>query len=176
TNGSSSDVVVITGATPGANLSCPWSVPDDVFTTVKDRITQNADATVTDDSNAAFAIKGSLTLTAPNTGEVWVVGSSQNITWTKTGTINNVKLEYSTDNFVTPVTIVPSTGAALGTYSWLVPDLASTNVKVRVTNTADTTVFDDSNSAFTIKGGLGVTAPVGTDVWAVGGVKTIPWT
>src|SRR5207247_3313624 len=96
--------------------------------------------------------------------------------WTKTGTIVNVKLEYSTDNFVTPVTIVSSTGAAGGSYSWVVPDIASTSVKVRVTNTGDTTVFDDSNTAFTIKGGLAVTAPVVTDVWTVGAVKTISWT
>src|SRR5437867_842440 len=141
-----------------------------------ERITLSADATTTYDTNAAIAIKGSLTPRPPSTVEVWRAGSTQSITWTKTGTIVNVKLQYSTDNFVTPVTIVSSTGAAGGSYSWVVPDIASTNVKVRVTNTGDTTVFDDSNTAFTIKGGLAVTAPVGTDVWTVGAVKTISWT
>src|SRR5207245_6894037 len=75
-----------------------------------------------------------------------------------------------------PNLITSSTPAAAGSYAWTVPDLASTNVKVRVTNTADTTVSDDSNAAFTIKGGLTVTSPVGTDVWNVGAVKTISWT
>src|SRR5256886_7466156 len=102
----------------------------------------------------------SLTLTAPNGGETWTAGSSQNITWTKTGSITNVKLEYSTDGGTTyPNLITSSTPAAAGSYAWTVPDLASTNVKVRVTNTADTTVSDDSNAAFTIKGGLTVTSP-----------------
>src|SRR5438132_1647660 len=153
------------------------STPDAISTTVKVRITLNADATVTAASAAAFTIKGSLTITAPNGGEAWATGSSQTITWTKTGTIANVKLEYSTDGGATyPNLITPSTPAAAGSYAWTVPDLASTNVKVRVTNTADTTVSDDSNAVFTIKGGLTVTSPVGTDVWNVGAVKTISWT
>src|SRR3989441_12049575 len=96
------------------------------------------DATVTEDSTPTFAIKGSLTLTSPNTGEVWIAGSTQNITWTKTGTIANVKLEYSTDAGATyPNLITSSTSAAAGTYAWTIPDIASINVKVRVTSTAD---------------------------------------
>src|SRR5947209_4812262 len=169
--------MVITASTPAGNLSYAWTVPDAISTTVKVRITLHADATVTYASHATLAIKGSLTLTAPNTGEIWIAGSIQNITWTKTGTMANVKLEYSTDGGATyPNLITSSISAAAGTYAWTIPDLASSNVKVRVTNTADTTVSDDSNTAFTIKGGLGVTSPVGTDVWNVGAVKTISWT
>src|SRR3989442_7561171 len=49
-----------------------------------------------------FTIRGGFILTAPNGGEQWVVGSTQQITWTTTGsTITSVKLEYSTDNFAT---------------------------------------------------------------------------
>src|SRR2546422_186988 len=96
--------------------------------------------------------------------------------WPRTGSIANVKLEYSTDGGATYPNLIPaSTPAATGSYAWTVPDLASSSVKVRVTNTADATVFAVSNAVFTIKGGLSVTAPVGTDVWAVGAVKTISW-
>jgi hypothetical protein len=168
---------LIAASTPASNLSYAWTVPDAISTTARVRITLNADATVTDASNGDFSIKGSLTLTSPNTGENWIVGSAQNITWTKTGSIANVKLEYSTDAGVTyPNLITASTSATAGTYPWTIPDVGSSGVKVRVTNTADTSVFDDSDSAFTIKGGLSVTAPVGTDVWKVGEVKTISWT
>jgi len=131
---------------------------------------------VTAASSATFTIKGSLTLTSPNTGEIWIAGSSQNITWTKTGTIANVKLEYSTDGArPIPTDYVLDRG---GSRNVRVdgPRSGLHNVKVRVTNTADTTVSDDSNAAFTIKGGLTVTSPVGTDVWNVGAVKTISWT
>src|SRR5206468_446209 len=124
---------VITASTPAANLSYAWTVPDAISTTVKVRITSNAASTVTAASAAAFTIKGSLTITAPNGGEAWTTGSSQSITWTKTGTIANVKLEYSTDGGATyPNLITSSTPATAGSYAWTVPDLASTNVKVRV--------------------------------------------
>src|SRR3989442_10391673 len=88
-----------------------------------------------------------------------------------------VKLDDSTAGGATnPTLTTASTPAATGSYAWTVPDLASSSVKVRVTNTADATVFAVSNAVFTIKGGLSVTAPVGTDVWTVGAVKTISWT
>src|SRR3989441_1204745 len=171
------DIQSITLSTPSAGGSFAWTVPDAISTTVKVRITLNSDTAVTSTSPANFKIRGALALTAPNGGETWIVGDTRTITWTKAGTLADVKLEYSTDGGVTyPNLITSSTAAAAGTYAWTVPDIASTNVKVRVTNTADTTVSDDSNAAFTIKGGLTVTSPVGTDVWNVGVVKTVSWT
>src|SRR5439155_686547 len=153
-----------------------WTVPDAISTSVKVRITLTADATVTAASNATFTIKGSLTLTAPNGGEAWTVGSSQNITWTRTGSIANVKLEYSTDGGATyPNLITASTPAATGSYAWTVPDLASSSVKVRVKHATDATVSADS-AAFTIKGSLTLTAPVGGEVWVLGSSQNITWT
>src|SRR5207245_1348016 len=169
--------ILITGSTPAAGGSFAWTVPDAISTTVKVRITLNSDTAVTSTSPANFKIRGALALTAPNGGETRVVGSTQTITWTKVGTLADVKLEYSTDGGVTyPNVITASTPAANLSYAWTVPDAISTTVKVRITLTADATVTAASNAAFTIKGGLTVTSPVGTDVWNVGAVKTISWT
>src|SRR5207253_2431650 len=153
--------ILITASTPAANLSYAWTVPDDISSTVKVRITNLDDATVTSTSPANFNIKGSLTITAPNAGESWSIGSTQTITWTKTGAIANVKLEYSTDGGTTyPNLIVASTPAASLSYAWTVPDAIGTAVRVRVTDTGDASVFDDSNANFAIKGSLTVTAPI----------------
>ena len=38
----------------------------------------------------------SITVTSPNGGESWTVGTSHNITWTSTGTVGNVNIDYST--------------------------------------------------------------------------------
>ena len=47
-------------------------------------------------SNANFTIGGgSLTVTAPNGGETWPIGSSRTIQWTSTGLTGNVKIEVS---------------------------------------------------------------------------------
>src|SRR5713101_1426569 len=74
----------------------------------------NAIVASTPNTNADFKIRGAFALTAPNGGEKWAVGSSRAITWTKTGSIANVKLEYSKDSFATASVIAaatPNTGS-----------------------------------------------------------------
>jgi hypothetical protein len=167
---------VITASTPAAAGSYAWTIPDAIGTTLRVRVSDASDATVADTSDASFTVKGSLTLTAPNGGESWAVGSTKTITWTKAGTLATVKLEYSTDNFATASVITASTDAATGSYAWTIPDNISSTVKVRVTNTADTTVFDTSNANFKIVGSLTLTAPNGGEKWKVGSIQNIAWT
>jgi len=93
----------------------------------------------------------SVTVTSPNGGESWAGGSVHNVTWTSAG-VTNVKLEYTLDGGSTWSTIVPSTAASAGSYAWTVPATASTNAKVRVTDTSSS-ASDVSNAAFTITGG-----------------------
>ncbi len=93
-----------------------------------------------------------ITVTAPNGGENWVAASSHNISWVTNG-VSNVALKYSTDNGTTWISIISSTPASVGSYSWQVPSTPSTQCKVRVSDaTADTTA-DISNNAFTISTG-----------------------
>jgi endonuclease/exonuclease/phosphatase family metal-dependent hydrolase len=94
---------------------------------------------------------GSVTVTSPNGGESWAGGSAHAVTWTASGAAN-VKLEYTLDGGTTWSTIVASTPASAGSYSWTLPAVASTNAKVRVTDTASSAT-DASNAAFTITGG-----------------------
>ncbi|MEJ2637200.1 MAG: PKD domain-containing protein, partial [Calditrichia bacterium] len=92
----------------------------------------------------------SLTITAPNGGENWQVGSSHNITWEFTGSISNIKIEFSANGGADwPYTIIPSTGND-GSYSWTVPNTPSNNCLVRVSDAADGDPFDASDEQFTI--------------------------
>jgi hypothetical protein len=93
-----------------------------------------------------------VTVTSPNGGESWAGGSAHAVTWTASGAAN-VKLEYTLDGGTTWSTIVASTPASAGSYSWTLPAVASTNAKVRVTDTASSAT-DASNAAFTITGGM----------------------
>ncbi|HSU15337.1 lamin tail domain-containing protein [Longimicrobium sp.] len=90
----------------------------------------------------------SLTVTSPNGGESWAGGSSHAITWTASG-IANVKIDYTLDGGTTWTAVTSSTSAAAGSFTWTVPATASTNAKVRVTDTGSAT-SDASNAAFTI--------------------------
>ncbi len=105
---------------------------------------------------AGGPIQPSLTLVSPNGGESWQVGSQHAIRWTSTGSIANVSLAYSTDNFATSHVIVAST-ANTGSYNWTIPNDPSTTARVRVASTiSPTTIRDDSDANFTIQpaGGL----------------------
>src|SRR5207244_4717470 len=130
-----------------------WTVADTISATVRVRVSDvhNADAFRT--SNTNFKIRGALAVTAPNGGEVWTVGESRTITWTTTGTIPNVKLEYSKDNFATPILVAASTPNT-GTFAWTVPNNISATVRVRVTDVNDSTVSDGSDADFKILGAL----------------------
>ncbi|UCB52094.1 MAG: hypothetical protein JSV10_08920, partial [Candidatus Zixiibacteriota bacterium] len=100
----------------------------------------------------------SITVTAPNGGEEWCVGSTQDITWTYSS-LDSVKIEYSTNTGSNWVTEVEKTPAAPGTYSWTVPSAPSTQCLVRICDAEDGTPCDQSNGLFTIKGAP--TAPSG---------------
>jgi hypothetical protein len=104
---------------------------------------------------AGAPITPTLTLTAPNGGENWTVGSEHEIRWTSTGTITQVSLAYSTDGFGTSHTIESPT-ANDGSYDWTVPDDPSTTARVRVASVVSPTIYDDSNADFAIISSTGV--------------------
>ncbi len=93
----------------------------------------------------------SLTVTSPNGGESWEVGSGQSITWTSSGTSGTVKIEYSTNNGASWSTQTASTPDD-GTYAWTVPNVPSANCLIRISDT-DGSPVDQSNAAFTISSG-----------------------
>ncbi len=176
TDGGNSYPYSIVASTDASVLSYPWLIPDAITTQVRVRVSDASDATVYDTSDANFKIAGVLALSSPNGLEEWDVSSSHNITWTVTGAISSVRLEYSTDSGATyPNTIVASTSAAAGTYGWTIPDSISNTVKVKIANLADLAVFDESNSVFKIKGQLILTAPNGGEVWSVGSTQAVSW-
>jgi len=48
-------------------------------------------------STSDFRIKGALLATSPDGGSAWEIGTDYDVEWETTGTINKVKIEYTTD-------------------------------------------------------------------------------
>jgi len=118
----------------------------------------------------------SITLLYPNGGESLYTGASCLIEWRSKST-DNVKLEYSINDGVDWILITNSISAYLGQYSWTVPDTESASCKIKVTNTDDPTVYDESDAVFSIidKPWVTLTAPNGSEEWEEDTKHNITW-
>jgi hypothetical protein len=90
-----------------------------------------------------------ITVTSPNGGEGLTAGSNYTIKWSSTGSVGNVKIEYTSNNGSNWAVISSST-ANDGVYSWKVPNIESTKCKVRIKEAADGSPVDTSDAVFTI--------------------------
>ncbi|MCK4763551.1 MAG: hypothetical protein KAW12_15230 [Candidatus Aminicenantes bacterium] len=131
-----------------------WTVPQSNSTNCKIRISDVSTGEIVDMSDAVFKIVSlpSITVTSPNGSENWAAGTFHNITWTSTGTIGCITIEYSTTGGETWTTVVTSTPNN-GSYTWIVPDTPSQSCKVRVKSCdADGVATDTGDYTFTITG------------------------
>jgi hypothetical protein len=158
-----------------------WSIPEGLSgTTCKVRIADTADLNSYDVSAGNFTVMDtippdSLRLFSPRTDDGWLVGKSYYICWTKAGTNSTVKLEYATDGGSTWNLIIAST-ANDGEYEWNVPSTPAAGCRVRISNTANPSVYDVSD-VFTIqKQWILPDSPLTGDAWVIGKNHYITWT
>lgn len=87
-------------------------------------------------------------VSSPNGGEKLVAGSTYDITWDSDDIVEDVFIEYSTDNGQswTPIDTVPNTG----TYQWLVPEVNSNQCLVRISDVSNPAASDVSDTNFTV--------------------------
>lgn len=156
---------------PDANnsLQCRIKISDAVY---------GAPSDISDDN---FAIMNpgvqQIKVTAPNGGEKWSLGSSQNITW-DAGGIANVKIEYTINNGNSWNTLIASTPSN-GFYTWnQIPNTLSTNCKVRISDAQDGFPSDDSDQFFLIVPApdIKVVSPNGGETVQSGTNYEIRWT
>ncbi|MEW6194580.1 MAG: hypothetical protein AB1521_05420 [Bacteroidota bacterium] len=171
----------ITNSTPSDGAYSWNTVPDVSSLQCRVRISDAEDGIPADISNDNFTITQPgnqlITVTSPNGGEEWPAGSSQNITWEASG-IANVKIEFTTNNGLNWNTIVSST-ASDGFYTWTqIPAVTSTNCKVRISDAADNTPSDESDSYFSIapEPDIVVIQPNGGELIYTGSTVDIQWT
>ena len=171
----------ITASTPNTGVYSWSPIPNVSSLQCKLRIsnTVNGVPSVVSDSNFTITSVGSklISVTSPNGGEKWIAGSTQSITWSATG-IANVKIEYTVDNGISWNTITASTPST-GFYTWTqVPNLPSTNCKIRISDAQTGSPSDDSDNFFTISPApvIKVVAPDGGEVWISGTQQTIQYT
>ncbi len=96
-------------------------------------------------------LEANLTLESPNGGEEWSTGTTESITWTSEGSIENIHIDYSINEGGTWQTLVNSTPND-GSFQWEIPSNLSTNLAlIRIIATNDITLQDESDAAFSIE-------------------------
>ena len=104
-----------------------------------------ADLVVTDPG----ALSALLTVTSPNGGEYATAGFDRDITWTSTGDVASVNIDYSTDGG-SNWSIVAAATPNDGRHAWSVPDSPATAFLSRISDAADGMPSDQSDAVFTI--------------------------
>ena len=120
-----------------------------------------------------------ITVSSPNGGETWEMGTSHNITWTD-NISSNVKIElFKSGSYYKTIT---SSTSSDGSYSWSIPTnlVESSNYKVKIASTTNSSLNDYSNSYFTIENQtpadyITVTSPNGGETWKMGTSHNITW-
>ncbi len=91
----------------------------------------------------------SIDVTYPNGGEILASGIPTTITWSHKY-LDTVKLEYSTNNGTSWTLIADNVPASQNQYSWLVPQVATTQGRVRVSDALTGLYVDSSFGTFSI--------------------------
>jgi subtilisin family serine protease len=155
----------------------PWTVAGTTTTSARIRISSVTTPSILDESNANFTIASPfITVTAPNGGETWYTGFTQNINWTSAAVSGNIKIELNRSYSGGTWDVLFASIANDGSETWTITSPTTTTARVRVSSVSAPTVLDISDANFTIANPtVTVTSPNGAETWIVGDVNTISW-
>ncbi|RKY55471.1 MAG: hypothetical protein DRP93_03255, partial [Candidatus Neomarinimicrobiota bacterium] len=140
----------IISSTPASTGFYNWTLPTIDSGQCKIKITDINDINIYDISDNVFSILPyELTLISPNGSDYCVPGTSVLIFWNSTP-VNNIKIEYTSNNGSTWTEIAASVDASLGIYNWIVPNTLSDQCKIRITDITNSLIFDESDNTFEI--------------------------
>ncbi len=180
TDGGGSYPTTVTASDPASPFS--WTIPNSPTTQARIRIQAEDGSNVvlaTDDSDADFTIAAaggggggggnvppSITLTAPNGGEIITTGTTFNVFWTVQGSqVSNIRLTLSSDGGSTyPVVVATGLTPSSGFYAWNVPSSTTpsttSRMKAEALGAGSVLLAQDASDAnFTIKNPDGTPPP-----------------
>ena len=114
-----------------------WTSPTIASVQVKVRITDNSNINVFDRSDATFSLQTyDLVIDKPSGTERLVTGNKTLIQWQNTA-VQQINIEYSTDNGTSWQTVADSVSTSLETFVWSIPMVTSEEYKIRITDVED---------------------------------------
>jgi hypothetical protein len=140
--------ITIEDSIPVSQQSYDWIVPSTISSQYRVRVSDRLFTATKDTSDTTFSVNP-LLLASPNGGEVWNSGSYHTISWSENEFSEN-SLYYSIDSGMS-WSYITKIANPVHEYQWFVPlGITSTNCSVKVVNSADSNVYDASNSVFSV--------------------------
>jgi uncharacterized repeat protein (TIGR01451 family) len=128
-----------------------WTVKGPATTQARMQICSVNNPSICDTSDANFTIGGGrITVSTPNGGETWSIGSYKKIRWTSSGICGQVKIQLSRDGGATWTTLFSGT-ANDGVQRWKVTGSATAQARIQICSVSDPSVCDKSNANFVIQ-------------------------
>jgi len=169
-----------------ANNYYPWTVPNIPSNNCFIRIRDNINSCKQDISQKAFIISPTaspINVTKDNGNDTLYGCQSYQIKWSETGApVGLYDIYYSTDGANTWNAIATNYATTNGTYNWVVPNVNTELALFKIASSANTTLYDLSDAAFTIMksklvGKADTTVCSGTPVqlFVNGGVGNYHW-
>jgi len=137
------------------------------------RVSDSQNPMIYDWSNYPFTIC-KLEIDSPTEGDIWIEGTSRTISW-ECGNIDQIHIEYSVDNAETWNDIIETVNAAYGSYDWLVPKHFSTQSKLRISDATDLSIYDVSETNFSIRPQIMLISPNGGEYLLANSIHRIMW-
>lgn len=121
----------------------------------------------------SFVFSQSITITSPNGGQVYPGCTVTTITWNSSGTTDYYSIDYSTDNGTTWTSITSFYNTTTRTYDWTVPNTSSGTCLIRIIDSNNSGISDQSDAVFTVTSPLTIVSPNGGESWEAGTSQSI---
>ena len=171
--------ILITSSTSN-NGSYNWTVPNVSSTQCLIKASNSSNTFVNDVSDAVFRIRPAVTILTPNGDNgttVWGGCTVTSITFDRSNAWDSYRIEYTTNNGTTwnVITNYWSTTANPATYNWNIPNLTTSQAKVKVSPYYASSYYDESDSTFTVTKPVTLIQPNFGGILQVGSVYPIIW-
>ncbi|MGO4817030.1 hypothetical protein, partial [Flavobacterium sp. W22_SRS_FP1] len=172
----------IVNSTPSITGYLGWLVPNTPSTNVLVKVSDPTNSNYFDKSDLPFTINNYIRVTTPNGGTSSTRCSNYAITWLSGGASGAFKLEYSTDDTTWNVienSISPTPSGNTYTYNWTFPNVLTTNLKVRVSDAANSLKTDTSDTGMSVvlpANPVRILSANGGEMWTAGTTQNITYT
>ena len=152
--------------------SFSWTLPNVSSVNCLVRVKDAQNASDFDVSNQPFAINAGLIIQYPNQGQTFIAGTSINVVYAYQTSVNNIRVQFR-PHPSSSWQILASSVSASGSYSLTIPNYATAQAQLRLTDLSNPNCkVDTLDTPFTILSSLDVLAPDGGESWeAVAGTQ-----